>query len=1099
MSGNEEQIEVRKSFLSELVGTVFILLGVLTFLALISYEERIYDGEMALPAINIVGAVGHYISHVLLMTFGNSSFLLAPFFAVLGILYIYHGEIQDPLTRIAAALLILIAFSNLIYLLFGIQGVDFWDGGGVIGRRLGRAMEGLFGLYGAIIITLGLFVLGIFLGTRMPFVEFIHRISERLRDSEPVIYKIPRRKKPTPTQAGGIPGANAPTPESSPENPEESSTQNNGIDQVNEGMFEFLKNKSADQTGEHGEDLPPLIAKQQGDDRPWILKQEGQESPEPAEQSAGLTQAPGSETAPRTAAVVEEVVEEVVEKKEAPPALSRRPTGGERGESLLVSQSALQIADKLSLLQERMRERTTEPSPEPYRDPYTEEPSVASLSVADEVESAERTLFSGRFNDDESRFHFKGLSGGPAGSLRKRGPANTNRGLRRSDEGAEPAVRPRENVPLQTPTQRREVSPRRKSGPLLRKLDMAILESDEPTHTPAPAPEQAPAETRAGLPRAQSTLVLPAALPAVRRRRGIGAAVPVHEEASSTAPEILRERESISETEETDEAVDEFDIPGAEVDTSFEERDESGPEAEEIEEVEAEDEGEEIEEDAVAEVFVAPPASPSEPVDIPLATAVPVMERNGGRYRLPGDILKPAIRLGHEDVNREIELTRARLEVVMRDYGIQARVVRTQRGPIITLYEIKLEPGVKVSRILGIHDEIRMNLEAPSVRIIAPIPGKPTVGIEIPNRNRETVTMGDMTANDKNFFSPTRNLSIVLGKDIAGTNMYVDLAKLPHLLIAGATGSGKSVYMNAIIASLLYTRSPQQLRFIMIDPKMVELTLFEGIPHLLMPVIADVRKASRALTWAVMEMERRYGALSRVKCRDIRTYNDRVERGDITGSENPHMPYIVVLIDELSDLMMVAAKDVEDSIIRLTQKARAVGIHVIMATQRPSVDVITALIKANCPARIAFHVAQRTDSRIILDQNGAETLLGGGDMLYSSPSATGTTRIQAPLIEEDEIEKIVKETHRFGKPVYVELPGEGEEGVETGDDSDVDQELFSQAWGVVQESGKTSTSYIQRRLRIGYNRAARLVEMMEERGYLGPAIGNKPREILKKG
>jgi S-DNA-T family DNA segregation ATPase FtsK/SpoIIIE len=381
---------------------------------------------------------------------------------------------------------------------------------------------------------------------------------------------------------------------------------------------------------------------------------------------------------------------------------------------------------------------------------------------------------------------------------------------------------------------------------------------------------------------------------------------------------------------------------------------------------------------------------------------------------------------------------------------------------------------------------------------VAPIPGKSTVGIEIPNRHRDPVSLGEMTRLDPEFFSKSRDLSIVLGKDISGANIYVDLAKLPHLLIAGATGAGKSVYMNSAIASLLYTQSPEDVRFIMIDPKMVELKLYEGIPHLLMPVITDVKKASKALNWAVQEMEYRYTILSKARCRDIRSYNEKYSQSELFKGEEKRnkMPYIILLIDELADLMMVSAKDVEDSIIRLTQKARAVGIHVIMATQRPSVDVITALIKANCPARISFHVAQRTDSRTILDSNGAETLLGRGDMLYKSPVSTELKRIQAPLITEKEIEMIVSETRKFGDPSYIELDdeyGNDEEGADS-----IDEGLFNEAWAIIKESGKTSTSYIQRRLRIGYNRAANLIEVLERRGYISEAMGNRPREILRQ-
>jgi len=468
--------------------------------------------------------------------------------------------------------------------------------------------------------------------------------------------------------------------------------------------------------------------------------------------------------------------------------------------------------------------------------------------------------------------------------------------------------------------------------------------------------------------------------------------------------------------------------------------------------------------------------------------------RMNGKYFIPTEILEVTPRSLPEDLNREIHEVKENLERVMSDYGIQAKVVHWQRGPIITMYEIKLEPGVKVARLLGIYDELKMNLEAASLRIIAPIPGKSAIGIEIPNRKPETVRIGDLIRHDAAFFTAHRELPLILGKDIAGENVYTDLVRLPHLLIAGATGAGKSVYMNVLISSLLYTRSPQEVRFIMIDPKMVELKLFEGIPHLLMPVITDVRKAGKALSWAIEEMERRYSILSALKSRDIRSYNERMKK-----AKQQTMPYIVIMIDELSDLMMVSGKEVEDSIIRLTQKARAVGIHIIMATQRPSVDVITALIKANCPARISFQVAQKTDARTILDSNGSEALMGRGDMLYKSPGASGLRRLQAPLVTEEEIETIVYETGRYGSPVYVDLPEdsqEGEGGINGADD--IDSALVQEAWRVILESGKTSTSYVQRRLRIGYNRAATIIEILEENGYLGAATGNKPREILKR-
>ena len=470
---------------------------------------------------------------------------------------------------------------------------------------------------------------------------------------------------------------------------------------------------------------------------------------------------------------------------------------------------------------------------------------------------------------------------------------------------------------------------------------------------------------------------------------------------------------------------------------------------------------------------------------------VPKLSSSYENYHLSIDFLQKTKSIPQNNIAAEINDTRTALKKVMREYGIQADVVDTQRGPIITLYEIKLEPGIKVSRVLSLQSEICMSLAVPIVRIIAPIPGKSTIGIEIPNRVREPVLFSQLLP------VPPSSLRVVLGKNIAGENQYAELTQLPHLLIAGATGAGKSVYLNAVIASLLYQASPEDIRFVMIDPKMVELKLYEGIPHLLMPVITDVYEASKALRWLIDEMERRYCILSALRCRDIRAYNQRVKKTDQEQEHNA-MPYIVVLIDELSDLMMIAAKDVEDSIIRLTQKARAVGIHIIMATQRPSVDVITALIKANCPARVAFQVSQRTDSRTILDASGAENLLGKGDLLYKSPHSTLLTRIQAPLLSVEEVEAIVRQARTFAKTSYVDLASAQNKNSALQNEEEVDEELFQQALDVVLESGKTSSSYLQRRMRVGYNRAANLIEMMEERGYLSPIMGNKPREILKR-
>jgi S-DNA-T family DNA segregation ATPase FtsK/SpoIIIE len=432
-----------------------------------------------------------------------------------------------------------------------------------------------------------------------------------------------------------------------------------------------------------------------------------------------------------------------------------------------------------------------------------------------------------------------------------------------------------------------------------------------------------------------------------------------------------------------------------------------------------------------------------------------------------------------------------RLEETLEQFSIEGHVVGIQRGPIITRYELKMAAGIKVSRILALTDELAMALEAMRVRIEAPIPGRSTVGIEIPNKQRIKVLLGDIL-NDVGYREFSGALPLPLGRDIAGNLLLEDLTRMPHLLIAGATGSGKSVAVNSFISSLILHKTPEEVRFLLVDPKLVELSGYNDIPHLLHPVITEPNKAILALNWAVEEMERRYEDLAEMGARDIRSYNEKI-RSQKSKAELPPMPYIVVLIDELGDLMMVAGKEVESSIIRLAQKARAVGIHLILATQRPSVDVITALIKANCPARIALQVAQKTDSRTILDGNGAEQLLGQGDMLFRHPSRGQLIRAQVPLIEDNEVEDVVAYAKKLAKPTYITLEDpKGKMGeLEAGD-----EELFEEAWQIIVESQKASASYLQRRLRIGYNKAARLIEAFEARGMIGPQIGSKPREII---
>ena len=463
------------------------------------------------------------------------------------------------------------------------------------------------------------------------------------------------------------------------------------------------------------------------------------------------------------------------------------------------------------------------------------------------------------------------------------------------------------------------------------------------------------------------------------------------------------------------------------------------------------------------------------------------------QYQIPFQLLRQQKGpVNHVDQKETQEII-SRLEETLDQFGIEGRVIGIQRGPIITRYELKMAPGIKVNRILNLTDELAMALEALRVRIEAPIPGRSTVGIEIPNKIRAKVLLGDIVQNE-DFLEHHAELPLPFGKDIAGNLIIEDLCRMPHLLIAGATGSGKSVAVNSFITSLILTRTPDQVRFILVDPKLVELSHYNDIPHLLHPVITDHQKAILALNWAVEEMERRYEDLAEARVRDIRSFNQKLENRRSKGkTQEAPMPYIVILIDELGDLMMVAGKEVEASIIRLAQKARAVGIHLILATQRPSVDVITALIKANCPARIALQVAQKTDSRTILDSNGAEQLLGQGDLLFKHPNKGQLIRVQAPLVLDEEVESIVNLAKKIGKPSYIILE---DPKSQSGQLDAEDEDLFEEAWQIIVESGKASASYLQRRLRIGYNRAARLIEAFEARGMIGPQIGAKPREIM---
>ena len=518
----------------------------------------------------------------------------------------------------------------------------------------------------------------------------------------------------------------------------------------------------------------------------------------------------------------------------------------------------------------------------------------------------------------------------------------------------------------------------------------------------------------------------------------------------------------------------------------------------------------------------------------PVQEAFAFLKADGEFHTPPFNLLDqpPA---NEQTVDRETLTMNGRLlEKKLKDYGIDGEVVEICPGPVITMYEYSPAPGIKISRIAGLADDLTMALQAMSIRIVAPIPGKGVVGIEVPNRDREMVFLREIF-NCEAFHHNKMKLPLALGKDIAGQPVIADLARAPHLLVAGATGMGKSVSINTMILSLLYTSTPKDVRMIMVDPKMLEFSMYEGIPHLLLPVVTEPKKASLALKWAVNEMERRYQLLSDKGVRSIESYNKKiageleqeelnsasdaeiieeleeiVEDGNVVidpipfavddedALEHSHLPYIVVIVDELADLMMVAGRDVEEHIARLAQKARASGIHLILATQRPSVDVITGLIKANLPTRIAFKVSSKVDSRTILDGNGAEALLGNGDMLYMPPGTSLIQRLHGSFVSDAEVQRVVDFLKKQGKPIYeksiLEMKDSDEKGG-SGDEEEQD-ERWEDALRLVADNKQASISMIQRKLRIGYNRAARIVEMMESEGMIAASDGtSKPREI----
>jgi S-DNA-T family DNA segregation ATPase FtsK/SpoIIIE len=455
------------------------------------------------------------------------------------------------------------------------------------------------------------------------------------------------------------------------------------------------------------------------------------------------------------------------------------------------------------------------------------------------------------------------------------------------------------------------------------------------------------------------------------------------------------------------------------------------------------------------------------------------------------------------------ELSRL-VETRLLEFGVDAKVVGVYPGPVITRFELDLAAGIKVNKITGLAKDLARSLSVVSVRVVEVIPGKSVVGLEIPNTHRELVRLKEVLE-DPNYQQAQSPLSLGLGKDISGKSVIVDLAKMPHLLVAGTTGSGKSVGVNAMLLSILFKSSPEEVRLIMIDPKMLELAIYDHIPHLLTPVVTDMKDAANALRWCVAEMERRYQLMAAVGVRNLAGYNAKVEAAKQSGkplldpfwipqnSDKPDplekLPFIVVVVDEFADMIMVVGKKVEELIARIAQKARAAGIHLILATQRPSVDVITGLIKANIPTRIAFQVSSRIDSRTILDQSGAEQLLGFGDMLYLPPGVGVPHRIHGAFVSDEEVHRVVDDLRKLGKPTYIESVVQSTLGAVSGDDEDID-ELYDQAVMVITQERKASISLIQRRLKIGYNRAARLIEQMEAQGVVSSVQSNGTREVL---
>jgi len=504
--------------------------------------------------------------------------------------------------------------------------------------------------------------------------------------------------------------------------------------------------------------------------------------------------------------------------------------------------------------------------------------------------------------------------------------------------------------------------------------------------------------------------------------------------------------------------------------------------------------GEKIEE------FLPPPVTP-EPAVAPEPAARPRRAAAAqGKFSLPPlDLLNSPKPWDHQVQEGQMVAQAEKLENTLRHFGVEGKVTAIIPGPVVSRFELEPAPGVKISKVTNLSDDLALALKALSIRIVAPVPGKAVIGIEIPNPKRQVVALKEILADGGYQKSPSR-LTLALGKDIMGTPVVTDLGRMPHLLMAGATGSGKSVGLNAMILSILFKSTPEEVRLLLIDPKRIELSTYQGIPHLLHPVVVNPKEATTALHWAVAEMEKRYALLSDLGVRNIEGYNQKAktlksEPGELGEVPPRNLPYIVVVIDELADLMLVSSRDTEEYLIRLAQKARASGIHLLVATQRPSVDVITGLIKANFPTRVSYQVSSKADSRVILDSGGAERLLGRGDLLFIPPGTSRLTRIHGPYVSEDEVMRVVEFLKEQAAPEYEMGLLEMQEREQEEEDSGERDEKWDEALALVAETRNASISMLQRRLRIGYNRAARIIESMEREGLVGPSDGLKSREV----